>query len=133
MVRKRFQIITDRFAGCQAQWLNVHVDFPLLQRIALPLTIGSVRYPGIKIHEVRAASGAHHPTAGGSAPQRRHLSGWTALQIHQAVLSTFGLAEKSYTLNRLHYDLRQLKGHALLPRDGKRYAYRLTPKGVHKR
>src|SRR5207249_9751445 len=30
--------------------LNVHVDFPLLQRIALPITIGSVRYPGIKIH-----------------------------------------------------------------------------------
>src|SRR5947209_10680499 len=28
-VRKRFQVITDRFAGCQAQWLNVHVDFPL--------------------------------------------------------------------------------------------------------
>src|SRR4051812_25592270 len=31
-VRKRFQVITDRFAGCQAQWLNVHLDFPLLQR-----------------------------------------------------------------------------------------------------
>jgi hypothetical protein len=47
-VREKFLIITDRFAGCQAQWLNVHVDFPLLQRIALPITIGSVRYPGIK-------------------------------------------------------------------------------------
>jgi hypothetical protein len=50
-VRKRFQTITDRFAGFQAQCLNVHVDFPLLQRIALPITIGSVRYPGIKIHD----------------------------------------------------------------------------------
>src|SRR5262245_40515512 len=47
-VRKRFQIITDRFAGFQAQCLNVHVDFPLLQRLALPVTIGAVRYPGIK-------------------------------------------------------------------------------------
>src|SRR5882672_3517387 len=27
-VRQRFQAITDRFAGFQAQWLNVHVDFP---------------------------------------------------------------------------------------------------------
>ena len=36
-----------------AQWLNVHVDFPLLQRIALPITVGSVRYPGTKIHDVR--------------------------------------------------------------------------------
>jgi hypothetical protein len=31
----------------------VPFDFPLLQRIALPITIGSVRYPGIKIHETR--------------------------------------------------------------------------------
>jgi hypothetical protein len=29
-VRERFQTITRRFAGFQAQWLNVHVDFPLL-------------------------------------------------------------------------------------------------------
>jgi hypothetical protein len=28
-VRRRFQIITDRFADCQTQGLNVHVDFPL--------------------------------------------------------------------------------------------------------
>ena len=52
-VREKFQAITSRFASFQAQWLNVHVDFPLLQRIALPITIGSVRYPGIKIHETR--------------------------------------------------------------------------------
>src|ERR1019366_2839360 len=37
-VRKRFQTIADRFAGSQAQSLNVPVDFPLLQRIALPVT-----------------------------------------------------------------------------------------------
>jgi hypothetical protein len=36
-VRKRFQIITDRFAAFQAQSLNVHVNFPPLQRLALPL------------------------------------------------------------------------------------------------
>src|SRR5579864_103519 len=52
-VRTRFQTITDRFAGFQAQCLNVHVDFPLLQKIALPITIGTVRYPGIKIHDTR--------------------------------------------------------------------------------
>src|SRR5205814_9308988 len=52
-VRERFQTVTARFAGFQAQWLNVHVDFPLLQRLALPITIGAVRYPGIKIHDPR--------------------------------------------------------------------------------
>jgi hypothetical protein len=46
-VREKFQTITDRFAGFQAQWLNVHVDFPLLQRIALPITVGSSTVLGI--------------------------------------------------------------------------------------
>src|SRR5580698_4594872 len=52
-VRERFQTITDRFAGFQAQWLNVHVDFPLLQRLALPITVGAVRYPGVRLHDPR--------------------------------------------------------------------------------
>jgi hypothetical protein len=41
-----------------------------------------------------------------------------------------GLAENSYRLNRLRYDLRKLKGHTPLQRDGSRYAYRLTGKGL---
>src|SRR5438105_4646914 len=124
-VRQTFQAITGRFAGYQAQWLNVHVDFPLLQRIALPITIGSVRYPGIKIHDVRVIRLCEVLLHGGS-----HVSGWTAKQIHQAVLTTFHLSEKAYGLNQLRYDLRKLKGHGLIERDGSRYAYRLTAKGV---
>jgi len=38
-------------------------------------------------------------------------------------------AYSAYGLNQLRYDLRKLKGHGLLQRDGSRYAYRLTPKG----
>ena len=30
----------------------------------------------------------------------------------------------------MRYDLRKLKGHGLIERDGSRYAYRLTTKGV---
>ena len=37
---------------------------------------------------------------------------------------------KSPCLKQLRYDLRKLKGHGLIERDGSRYAYRLTPKGV---
>src|SRR6516165_8931994 len=59
-----------------------------------------------------------------------HVGGWTTNQIHQAVLTTFHLSDKRYGLNQLRYDLRKLKGHGLLQRDGSRYAYRLTPKGV---
>jgi len=124
-IRKRFQAITDRFTGFQAQCLNVHVDFPLLQRIALPVTIGAVRYPGIKIQDPRIIRLLEVLLHGGST-----VGGWTARQIHQAVLSTFQLSENSYGLNQLRYDLRKLKGHRLLQRDGSRYAYRLTDKGV---
>ena len=124
-VREKFQAVTDRFAACQAQWLNVHVDFPLLQRIALPIHIGSVRYPGIKIHDTRIIRLLEVLLHGGST-----VSGWNAKQIHQTVLATFGIAANSYSLNQLRYDLRKLKGHALLQRDGKRYAYRLTTKGL---
>ena len=124
-VRQTFQAVTDRFAGFQAQWLNVHVDFPLLQRIALPIAIGSVRYPGIKIHDTRVIRLCEVLLHGGT-----HVGGWTANQIHQAVLTTFHLSDKDYGLNQLRYDLRKLRGHGLIERDGTRYAYRLTLKGV---
>ena len=54
----------------------------------------------------------------------------TANQIHQAVLTTFHLSDKGYGLNQLRYDLRKLRGHGLIERDGTRYAYRLTLKGI---
>ena len=124
-VRKKFQTITDRFTGFQAQCLNVHVDFPLLQRLALPVSIGAVRYPGIKIHDARIIRLLEVLLHGGNT-----VGGWTAKQIHQAVLTTFELSAKTYGLNQLRYDLRKLKGHGLLERDGRRYAYRLTAKGL---
>jgi hypothetical protein len=124
-VRQTFKVITSRFTGFQAQWLNVHVDFPLLQRIALPINIGSVLYPGIKIHDRRVIRLLEVLLHGGT-----HVGGWTAKDIHQSVLTTFGLSERSYGLNQLRYDLRKLKGHGLLERDGSRYAYRLTSKGI---
>src|SRR5437660_4656981 len=90
-VREKFQTITSRFASYQAQWLNVHVDFPLLQRIALPITKGSVRYPGIKIHETRIIRLMEVLLHGST-----HVGRWTAKQIHDAVLTTFGVSEYRY-------------------------------------
>jgi len=124
-VREKFLAITDRFAALQAQWLNVHVDFPLLQRIGLPITIGSVHYAGIKIHQTRIIRLLEVLLHGGNS-----LGAWTAKHIHQVVLESFQLCEKAYGLNQLRYDLRKLKGHGLLERDGSRYAYRLTTKGI---
>jgi hypothetical protein len=124
-IKQTFLQITDRFASFQAHWLNVHVDFPLLQRLALPVIIGSVRYPGIKIHETRIIRLLEVLLHSGT-----QVGGWSAMQIHQAVLSTFRLSEQTYRLNQLRYDLRKLKGHGLLQRDGSRYSYRLTSKGI---
>ena len=124
-VRKKFQTITDRFADFQAQCLNVHVDFPLLQRIALPITIGSVRYPGIRLHDTRIIRLMEVLLHGGNT-----VGGSTSKQIHQALLTSFQLSSHAYGLNQLRYDLRKLKGHGLLERDSSRYAYRLTAKGL---
>jgi len=82
-VREKFLAITDRFAGLQAQWLNVHVDFPLLQRISLPITVGSVHYAGIKIHETRIIRLLEVLLHGGNC-----LGAWTARHIHQVVLDS---------------------------------------------
>jgi hypothetical protein len=124
-VKQSFLQITDRFAYFQAHWLNVHVDFPLLQRLALPIIIGSVRYPGIKIHETRIIRLLEILLHAGT-----EIGGWTAKQIHHTILTTFHLSANAYSLNQLRYDLRKLKGHGLLQRDGSRYTYRLTPKGI---
>jgi hypothetical protein len=124
-VRQKFVEITDRFASFQAHWLNVHVDFPLLQRIALPITIGSVRYPGIKIHETRIIRLLEVLLHAGT-----QASGWSSKQIHAAILTSFHGSPNSYRLNQLGYDLRKLKGHGLLERDRSRYSYRLTTKAV---
>jgi hypothetical protein len=124
-VRQKFCTITDRFADFQAQSLNVHVDFPLLQRLALPITIGTVRYPGIRLQDVRIIRLLEVLLHGSTT-----VGGWTAKQTHQAVLATFNLSPKNYGLSQLRYDLRKLKGHGLLQRDGRRYAYRLTTKGL---
>jgi hypothetical protein len=110
-VLQRFQDITGRFAGFQAQWLNVHVDFPLLQRLALPITAGAVRYPGIRIHDPRVIRLLEVLLHDGS-----QLGGWTSKQIHHAVLTSFRLSKENYRLNQLRYDLRKLEGHGLLQR-----------------
>jgi len=120
-VRQKFQTITASFAGFQAQWLNVHADFPLLQRLAMPVTVGRVRYPGIKVHDTRTIRLLEVLLHGSTK-----VGGWTAREIHQAVLTSFDLSDHAYGINQLRYDLRKLKGHGLIERDASRYAYRLT-------
>jgi hypothetical protein len=124
-LRQRLVAITDRFAGFEAQSLNVHVDFPLFQRMALPVMAGKTKLAGIKIHDTRMMRLMEVLLHGGT-----QLNGWKSSDIHQITLDTFGLTAASYTLNQLRYDLRKLKAHGLLARIGRSYRYRLSDKGV---
>ena len=124
-VRQRFQEVTDRFAEFQAQCLNMRVDFALLQRLASPIQKGSARIAGIKIHETRMIRLMEVLLDAGSK-----INGWSARQIHQNLLAHFRISEKTYGFNQLRYDLRKLKAHGLLERQGSRYVYALTEKGI---
>jgi hypothetical protein len=125
LLRDKLVEVTDRLAGLEAELLNVHVDFPLFQRLALPVSTGKSKIPGIKIHDTRMIRLMEVLLHGG--PQ---LAGWRTVHIWQSLQATFSLSPQQYTLNQLRYDLRKMKGHGLLERVGKQYAYRLTEKGA---
>jgi hypothetical protein len=124
-IRQTLAAVTDRFAAFEARALDVHVDFPLFQRLALPIPRGSAKVPGIKLHDTRMLRLMEVLLHAGTK-----VLGWRTAEIHQAILASFGLAPDSYSLTQLRYDLRKLKAHGLLERDGRRYAYRLTDKGT---
>jgi hypothetical protein len=122
-IREAFMVITDRFITAQAQNFNVHVDFPLFQRLALPIQVGKTKIPGIKIQNtrmIRLMEVLLHYAS--------EANGWTAAQIHSLILKTFNLSE-GYTITQMRYDLRKMKAHGLLERHDRRYSYRLTEKG----
>jgi hypothetical protein len=124
-LRQILAAATDRFAGFEAQALNVHVDFPLFQRLALPVTVGKTKVPGIKIHDTRLLRLMEVLLHEGL-----QIQSWRTAEIHESITKAFGLAQGKYTLTQLRYDLRKLKAHGLLERQGKRYCYRLTDKGA---
>src|SRR6516225_4851549 len=116
-VREKFLAITDRFAASQAQWLNVHVDFSVLQPLARPVQVGTAKVPGIKIHDPRMIRLMEVLLDGGGV-----IAGRRATDLQHAVVARFHLSTEQYGLNQLRYDLRKLKAHCLLERDGRRYA-----------
>ena len=105
-VRERFQVITSRFAGFQAQWLNVHVDFPLLQRLALPYhrQLGSLsRYQDPRHHASSVSlkfSCTAAPMSADGPPNRSTMP--------SSPPSIF--PKKTMASTNSRYDLRKLKG-----------------------
>jgi hypothetical protein len=124
-LREKLIAVTDRLAGVEADLLNVHVDFPLFERLAKPVAAGRTKLPGIKIHDTRMLRLMEVLLHGGS-----QLAGWRTAQLHTAVLEAFGIAPTAYSLTQLRYDVRKLRAHGLVERQGRSYSYRLTTKGV---
>jgi hypothetical protein len=122
-IRAHFLPITHRFASFEAQALQVHVDFPLFQRLALPIVSGQTQIPGIKIHDTRIIRLMEVLIHSGAS-----LSSWRTPQLHQRLLKTFGL--HAYSLTQLRYDLRKMRAHGLIQRDPQHYCFRLTEKGI---
>jgi hypothetical protein len=92
--------------------------------LALPIQVGTAKFPGIKIQDTRMIRLMEVFLHAGTP-----LAGWSAPQVHQAILSSFQLSANHYGLPQLRYDLRKMKAHNLLQRDGHHYTYRLTDKG----
>jgi hypothetical protein len=124
-LRRTLIDITDRLAGVEADLLNVHVDFPVFERLATPIATGSTKIPGIKIHDTRMLRLMEVLLHGGA-----QLAGWRSADLHRAVLEAFAIAPSTYSITQLRYDVRKLRAHALLDRIGRSYCYRLTTKGV---
>jgi hypothetical protein len=103
----------------------MRVDFSLLERLASPIPKGSARIAGIKIHETRMIRLMEVLLDAGSK-----INGWSARQIHHNLLAHFRISEETYGFNQLRYDLRKMKAHGLLERQGSRYSYALTEKGI---
>lgn len=122
--RDKLLQVTHRFAAFQARHFNVHIDFPLFQRLALPIMVGASKAPGIKIQDTRMLRLMEVLLHAGS-----QLSGWRTSEIYEAILTSFGLTQQNYILTQLRYDIRKMKAHGLVERDGKHYRYRLTDKG----
>jgi hypothetical protein len=41
------------------------------------------------------------------------VGGWRAQQLHEVLVTSFGLSDNRYRLNQLRYDLRKMRAHAL--------------------
>ena len=95
-VRRTLAAVTDRCAAFEAQALNVQVDFPLWQRLARPILCGRTKVAGIKIHDTRMIRLMEVLLHSGTK-----IGGWRTAEMHQAILTSFGIQPQDYTLNQL--------------------------------
>jgi len=124
-IGKTLRAVNDRFAETQTSAFDVHFDFPLFQRLALPITIGNTRIPGIRIQDTRMVRLMEILLHAGN-----QIQGFYTNTIYSRLIKSYGLSENQYSKNQLRYDLRKMKARELITRNGRHYTYRLTDKGI---
>ena len=123
-VADKLQAVNDRFADAQAEYLNVEMDYPLLEKLALPCRLKSQPVAGIRLDNdriIRLLEILMHSSS--------QLNGISAAHLHKTVLDAYHLTAEQYTRNQLAYDLRKLKAHGLIQRPDNRYVYALSDYG----
>ena len=96
-----------------------------MAKLSAPVTVGSRRVPGIKLHDDRVIRLLDSLLYTGGL-----LGNWTTRELHEPVLARHRLSEQDYTLGQLRYDLSKLRAHSLAERVGTSRRYRLTADGV---
>ena len=86
-LRNKLVAATDRLAGFQGELLDVHVDFPLFQRLARPVCAGKSKIPGIRMQDTRMIRLMEVLLHGGP-----HLNGWRTALLTTAFFRTARVA-----------------------------------------
>ena len=123
-VRQAFRGVLDRFAHAQAASFNVHVDHDLFAELAQTVQQGRTTVPGIKVHDARMRrlmeALLHAGVQAGS---------FTTRDLLRFILDRYDLTPQAYSPTQLRYDMRKLKAHGLIERQGRSYRYNLTERG----
>jgi hypothetical protein len=112
-IGKTLRAVNDRFAETQTAAFNVHFDFPLLHRLALPITISNTRIPGIRIQATRMIRLMEILLHTGN-----QIQGFCTDTIHNRIIKSYGLSQNQYSKNQLRYDLRKMNARELTTRNG---------------
>ena len=124
-IKQHLAATTDRYLAQQAELLDSTVDRGALAALAAPVTTGTRRVPGIKLHDDRLIRLLDNLLYTGGL-----LGDWTTRQLHERIVARHRLDEDDYTLGQLRYDLGKLRAHGMAERVGRSRRYRLTPDGV---
>jgi hypothetical protein len=124
MLEQLEQMLVDFLAAVQAAHLS-YLDSGALDRLPTPSVCGTQRLAGVDLQKPRMRAAAQAVVA--LAPQPR---GFTAAQLAQRVREQQGPAMADYTDRRAAYDLRKLRGKAVVQRVERTRRYRVKPAGV---